>query len=109
MTSEAVAAAPVRVATDRYGFIISNAGTPGATTSAPDNSPALNKEAARVKKWQKMLGKLRHIQQQTYSGVASDVLHESTLCFNWHVPYSKIWLATRVEDVQLLTMCQIHS
>ena len=77
MTSEAVAAAPVRVVTDRYGFVISNAGTPGATTSAPDNSPALNKEAARVKKWQKMLGKLQHIQQQTYSDMASDVY---TLC-----------------------------
>ncbi|DBA82892.1 hypothetical protein WJX77_012383 [Trebouxia sp. C0004] len=55
-TSEAVAATPVKVVTDRYGFVISNAGTPGASTSAPDNSPSMSKEATRVKKWQKMLG-----------------------------------------------------
>ncbi|KAA6417640.1 MAG: EVI5 -like [Trebouxia sp. A1-2] len=55
-TSEAVAATPVKVVTDRYGFVISNAGTPGASTSASDTSPAMSKEATRVKKWQKMLG-----------------------------------------------------
>ncbi|DBA80200.1 TPA: hypothetical protein ACH3X2_007662 [Trebouxia sp. C0005] len=55
-TSEAVAATPVKVVTDRYGFVISNVGTPGASTSASDTSPAMSKEATRVKKWQKMLG-----------------------------------------------------
>ncbi|DBB01301.1 TPA: hypothetical protein ACH3X3_011697 [Trebouxia sp. C0006] len=55
-TSEAVAATPVKVITDRYGFVISNAGTPGASTSASDNSPSMSKEVTRVKKWQKMLG-----------------------------------------------------
>ena len=57
-TSEAVAATPVKVITDRYGFVISNAGTPGASTSASDNSPSMSKEATRVKKWQKMLGEI---------------------------------------------------
>lgn len=57
-TSEAVASTPVKVATDRYGFLIPNEGTPGASTSASDNSPAMTKEMTRVKKWQKMLGEL---------------------------------------------------
>ena len=57
-TSEAVAATPVKVITDRYGFVISNAGAPGASTSASDNSPSMSKEATRVKKWQKMLGEI---------------------------------------------------
>ena len=57
-TSEAVAATPIKVITDRYGFVISNAGTPGASTSASDNSPSMSKEATRVKKWQKMLGEI---------------------------------------------------
>ncbi len=57
-TSEAVAATPVKVITDRYGFVISNAGTPGASTSASDNSPSMSKEVTRVKKWQKMLGEI---------------------------------------------------
>lgn len=59
-TSEAVAATPVKVVTDRYGFVISNAGTPGASTSASDNSPSMSKEATRVKKWQKMLGRISY-------------------------------------------------
>lgn len=57
-TSEAVAATPVKVVTDRYGFVVSNAGTPGASTSASENSPSMIKEATRVKKWQKMLGEI---------------------------------------------------
>ena len=59
-TSEAVAATPVKVVTDRYGFVISNAGTPGASTSASDNSPSMSKETTRVKKWQKMLGEVSY-------------------------------------------------
>ena len=55
-TSEAVASTPVKVTTDRYGFLIPNEGTPGASTSASDSSPAMSKEMTRVKKWQKMLG-----------------------------------------------------
>lgn len=55
-TSEAVVTTPVKVVTDRYGFVISNGGTPGASTSASDSSPAMNKEVTRIKKWQKMLG-----------------------------------------------------
>lgn len=57
-TSEAVASTPVKVTTDRYGFLIPNEGTPGASTSASDNSPAMSKEMTRVKKWQKMLGEV---------------------------------------------------
>lgn len=56
--SEAVASTPVKVTTDRYGFLIPNEGTPGASTSASDSSPAMSKEVTRVKKWQKMLGML---------------------------------------------------
>ena len=68
-TSEAVTSTPVKVTTDRYGFVISNAGTPGASTSASDNSPAMNKESARVKKWQKMLGQVMPVQVlQPFSG-----------------------------------------
>ena len=55
-TSEAVASTPVKVTTDRYGFLIPNEGTPGASTSASDSSPAMSKEVTRIKKWQKMLG-----------------------------------------------------
>ena len=56
--SEAVTSTPVRMTTDRYGFLIPNEGTPGASTSASDNSPAMTKEMTRVKKWQKMLGEV---------------------------------------------------
>lgn len=56
--SEAVTSTPVRMTTDRYGFLIPNEGTPGASTSASDSSPAMTKEMTRVKKWQKMLGEV---------------------------------------------------
>lgn len=59
--SEAVTSTPIKMTTDRYGFLIPNEGTPGASTSASDNSPAMTKEMTRVKKWQKMLGEAQPI------------------------------------------------
>lgn len=106
-TSEAVASTPAKVTTDRYGFVISNAGTPGASTSASDNSPVMSKEMTRLKKWQKMLGELRAALHHCNTSKLGSMLSCVPGLRTYHVDSKAIWMGTFCCTLCLARPCDL--